>query len=126
MNSVLVVDAEIAPDINTYLSELQASHIFHIAHEALANTIRHGKARKVTLRLIHNNGNVILQIQDDGVGFKVPREIRHGHRGLANIQQRALTIGANLSIKSDPANGGTSVTLTLREYQSMLKRTFKP
>ena len=126
VNTILVVDAEIAPDINTYLSELQASHIFHIAHEALANTVRHAKARKVTLKLTHAKSNVVLQIEDDGVGFKVPREIRHGHRGLANIQQRASAIGANLVIKSDPVEGGTTLTLTLREYQSMLKRTFKP
>ncbi len=126
VNTVLVVDAEIAPDINTYLSELQASHIFHIAHEALANTVRHAKARKVTLKLTHANGNVILQIEDDGIGFKAPGQIRHGHRGLANIQQRASTIGASLTIESDPVQGGTILTLILREYQSMLKRTFKP
>ncbi len=127
VNTVVVIDAEIAPDINTYLSELQASHIFHIAHEALSNAARHAKARKVCLILTHQDSKVILQVKDDGIGFKVPKRIPHGHRGLANIQQRAASIGANLDINSDPAaNGGTCLTLTLREYQTMLKRTFKP
>lgn len=124
VNTVLVIDAEIAPDINTYLSELQASHIFHIAHEALANAARHAKARKVRLKLIHQEGNIILQVKDDGVGFNVPQNIPHGHRGLGNIRERASTIGANLEIESDRGEG-TTVTLTLREYQSMLRRTFK-
>ena len=126
VNTVLVIDADIAPDINTYLSELQASHIFHIAHEALSNTARHARARKATVKLTHENGNVILQIEDDGVGFKIPKDIPHGHRGLANIQKRAASIGASLDLKTDPIHGGTCLTLTLREYQSMLRRTFKP
>ena len=126
VNTVLIIDAEIAPDINTFLSELQASHIFHIAHEALSNAARHAKARKVSVILSHQDSKVILQVKDDGIGFKVPKGIPHGHRGLANIQQRASSIGANLDIKSGPANGGTCLTLTLREYQTMLKRTFKP
>ena len=126
VNTVLVIDTVIAPDINIYLSELQASHIFHIAHESLSNSARHAKARKVNFELTHQDGKVILRIQDDGVGFEVPQEIQHGHRGLANIQKRASTIGANLDIKSDPDQGGTCLTLTLREYQTILKRTFKP
>jgi signal transduction histidine kinase len=126
VNTVLIIDADIAPDINTYLSELQTSHVFHIAHEALSNAARHAKARKVSIKLTHENSNVILQVKDDGIGFKVPKNIPHGHRGLGNIQERAATIGANLEIDSDPHDGGTTVTLTLREYQTMLKRTFKP
>ena len=125
VNTVLIIDTDIAPDINTYLSELQASHIFHIAHEALANAARHAKARKVSLKLIHKDGNIILHVNDDGVGFKVPDNVPHGHRGLGNIRERASAIGANLDLKSERGEG-TTVTLTLREYQSMLKRTFKP
>jgi signal transduction histidine kinase len=126
VNTLLIIDADIAPDINTYLSELQASHIFHIAHEALSNTARHAKARKVSISLNRSNGTVRLEIEDDGVGFNVPKNIAHGHHGLANIQKRASLLGAHLDIKSDPNGGGTLVTLKLREYQSMLKRTFKP
>lgn len=127
VNTLLIIDADIAPDINTYLSELQASHIFHIAHEALSNTARHAKARKASISLTRHNGTVTLQIEDDGIGFKVPKKIEHGHRGLANIQKRASLLGADLEVKGNNSTGsGTCVTLRLREYQSMLKRTFKP
>jgi signal transduction histidine kinase len=126
VNTVLIIDTDIAPDINTYLSELQASHIFHIAHEALSNTARHAQARKANISLTHNDGMVTLQVKDDGTGFQVPKKIAHGHRGLANIQKRASLLGASLDIESDRNGGGTCITLKLREYQSMLKRTFKP
>ncbi|MEW5960557.1 MAG: GAF domain-containing sensor histidine kinase [Chloroflexota bacterium] len=126
VNTLLIIDTDIAPDINTYLSELQASHIFHIAHEILSNTARHAKARKVHISLTRNNGTITLQIEDDGVGFKIPQKITHGHHGLANIQKRASLLGANLKIESNANGSGTCVTLKLREYQSMLKRTFKP
>jgi signal transduction histidine kinase len=126
VNTLLIIDADIAPDINTYLSELQASHIFHIAHEVLSNTARHAKARKVNISLTRNNGTVTLQIEDDGVGFEIPKKIAHGHHGLANIQKRASLLGADLNIQSGSNGNGTQITLKLREYQSMLRRTFKP
>ena len=126
VNTLLIIDADIAPDINTYLSELQASHIFHIAHEVLSNTARHAKARKVNISLTRNNGTVTLQIEDDGVGFEVPKKITPGHHGLANIQKRASLLGADLDIQSGSNGNGTQITLKLREYQSMLRRTFKP
>jgi signal transduction histidine kinase len=124
VNTVLIIETNIAPDINTYLSDLQASHIFHIAHETLSNTARHARARKVSLSLTHNNGFVVLKIEDDGTGFRVPQKIDHGHHGLANIQKRAALLGAQLTVHSNPAAGGTSLTVSLREYNSVLKRTF--
>lgn len=122
VNTILTIHTNIDPDINDYLSDLQESHIFHIAHEALANSARHARARKVLVSLTHNNGIVTLKVEDDGIGFKVPKQIRHGHHGLANIKERASLLGANLSIESSPYQG-TSVTVTLKEYQSMLKRS---
>ena len=124
VNTTLNIQADIAPDINIYLSELQASHVFHIAHEALSNAARHAKARTVTIDLSQKEGTVTLKVKDDGTGFEVPEKIKHGHHGLANMKTRAAALGANLDIESNSRQTGTCVTLTLREYQSILKRSF--
>jgi signal transduction histidine kinase len=113
INSTFSIDSEIDANINHYLNESQASHIFHIAHEALANVIRHSKGRKIQLNLTRSNGFVTLLVKDDGVGFKPPTRIKHGHHGLANMQKRvSLLGGAKFDIDSSP-NQGTRVMLTL-------------
>ena len=93
------------------MSELQASHIFHIAHEALSNAARHAHAKKVWLSLTYQMDTITLQIEDDGLGFRVPDTISSGHRGLANIQKRASILGAALEIDSAPGRG-TRLKLT--------------
>jgi PAS domain S-box-containing protein len=112
INTILAIEATLDPEINAYLSDEQASHIFHIAHEALANVVRHAKARKANLRLTGNGDHVILKIEDDGVGFEPPTLVSHGHHGLANIQERASLLDADLNIDSTP-DQGTRLTLTL-------------
>ena len=87
--------------------------MFHIAHEALANVIRHSKGRKILLNLTRNNGLIILMIEDDGIGFVPPTKIKHGHHGLANMQKRvSLLGGAKFDIDSG-SREGTRVSLTL-------------
>jgi PAS domain S-box-containing protein len=112
INTLLTIEADIDPDINTYLNESQASHVFHIAHEALANVVRHSKARKLRLTLVKNKKVITLLIEDDGIGFEPPTQIEHGHHGLANVKERASLLRATFNIDSAP-DQGTRFTLTL-------------
>jgi signal transduction histidine kinase len=112
VNTLLSIQANIDTEINYYLTDLQASHIFHIAHEALSNAARHARAKRITLALTREDVRVILRVEDDGIGFIMPQLDRHGHHGLANIQKRAAILEANLEIDSAP-NRGTRLTLTL-------------
>lgn len=113
VNTMLSIQAEISPDINAYLTEAQASHVFHICHEALSNTARHAKARKVYLSLTRKEETITLRVEDDGIGFVPPPEINLGHHGLANIQARVSQLGATLKIESAPPQG-TRLTVILR------------
>ncbi len=45
-----------------------ATHLYHIAQEAVNNAIKHGQARNVLVRLTAENGYGTLLIADDGVG----------------------------------------------------------
>lgn len=113
VNTLLPVQVEIDPEINVYVNELQASHIFHIAHEALSNAARHAQADQVYLRLTRRADSLTLTIEDDGVGFQVPESILPGHHGLANIQKRASILGAEFELDSAPGRGSRlKVTLS--------------
>jgi signal transduction histidine kinase len=112
VNNLLPMYTEIDTDINKHLSDLQASHIFHIAHETLSNVARHAQARQVYFSLTKNKDNIVLQIEDDGIGFDPPTTVEYGHHGLANIQKRVALLNATLNIDSTP-NQGTRITVTV-------------
>ena len=84
--------------------------LFRIAQESLSNTARHSKATKTDLRLWEENGNIYLQIVDNGVGFNIDKtEATLGH-GLANMQRRSQKVGGGIQIDSAPDKGTTVLT----------------
>ncbi|MCJ7716088.1 MAG: GAF domain-containing sensor histidine kinase [Anaerolineales bacterium] len=94
---------EIKTPLNTNYQSMVA--LFRIAQESLSNTARHSKATKTDLRLWEENGNVYLQIVDDGVGFNIDKtEANLGH-GLANMQRRSQKAGGGIQIDSAPEKG---------------------
>jgi PAS domain S-box-containing protein len=111
VNTTLLIQAEVTPEVDTCLSEAQASHVFHICHEALSNVVRHAKARQVQFSLTRKEEMVIIQVKDDGIGFELPPKINPGHHGLANIQTRVAQLAASLNIESAPRQG-TRLTVT--------------
>lgn len=113
VNTHFPIEATISPNISAYLTEAQASHTFHIAHEALANAARHAKPNHLWLNLTCIDGTVTLRVEDDGIGFELPSEIIPGHHGLGNMQNRAAQLGGMLKIDSAPRQG-TRVTVTYR------------
>ena len=76
---------------------------YRIAQEALNNIIKHANATQVNVHL--QLGDCLrLSIIDDGVGFD-PASIPPDHLGLKIMRERAETVGAKLSIYSEPGEG---------------------
>jgi signal transduction histidine kinase len=84
-----------------------ASHLYHIAQEAVSNAIKHGKARHIEIHLRGTSASAVLMVRDSGCGIAPgPRE--HSGMGLDIMKHRATMIGGALAIAS---NGhGTTVT----------------
>jgi signal transduction histidine kinase len=82
--------------------------VFLFFKEALANVVRHARARRVELRAQVERGEYVLAVRDDGVGFD-PANAREGV-GLKSLRERARDLRGHLSIDSRPG-GGTTVTL---------------
>lgn len=85
--------------------------LYRIAQEALYNIVKHAQAQRVTLRLYQADVNVVLEIEDDGVGFN-PTDAFPGHLGLHSMRERAHRLSGTMKIKSTPA-WGTSVCVSL-------------
>ena len=82
--------------------------LLRIAHEALNNAIRHARAEHVTVRLARDDGVIVVEVADDGIGFdpQAP-DLRSRHLGLTSMEERARESGGRLRIKSGPGPGTT-------------------
>jgi signal transduction histidine kinase len=106
------VDCEFTCEAEGSLEESgTATHLYRIAEEATRNALRHGRARRIDLRLSLEGGCLVLAVRDDGSGLPPPAARGQG-LGLRIMAHRAAIIGASLSFET-PAPSGTLVTCRL-------------
>ncbi|NTV65787.1 MAG: sensor histidine kinase, partial [Oscillochloris sp.] len=77
--------------------------LYRIAQEALNNVVKHAHASQAVLTL-HMGETVRLSVADNGAGFD-PLTVTADHLGLKIMRERAETIGAKLSVYSEPGEG---------------------
>ncbi|AGZ44284.1 HAMP domain-containing sensor histidine kinase [Actinoplanes friuliensis] len=101
----LAVQRQIGPDLPT-LSEDVELVLYRVAQEGLTNVARHADARHAALILRREGDGVELRIRDDGRGVGTASE----GAGIHGMRERALLIGAALTVAPGP-EGGTDVSL---------------
>jgi signal transduction histidine kinase len=106
-------DLRIDDEATTLLSPDQSIDTLQIAREAISNSLRHGRATAITVRLQQSNREVGLLVQDNGVGFDA--SLRGSGHGLGNMKARARRLGADARVESRPG-AGTRVVVTLPAF----------
>ena len=87
------------------LSEQYIVNLWHIFQEAFSNIEKYSRAKTVSVSLAVSDGNLNLDVADDGVGFDLEKaELGRGY-GLPNIKDRAERLGGVLLIESSPGKG---------------------
>jgi signal transduction histidine kinase len=89
------------------LSDKTQDGLYRIAQEALNNALKHAKANQILLSLNGNPTSVILEIIDDGIGFKPDQAVEGGGLGLDGMIERAELLGGKLTLTSNPGKGTT-------------------
>jgi signal transduction histidine kinase len=84
--------------------------LLRVAQEALANVAKHARAGRVGVTLSYVDGEVIVDVRDDGVGFH-PDDPAPGF-GLRGMRQRAERLAGVLDVESEPG-AGTAVSVRL-------------
>ncbi len=97
------------PPNNNKLSLELRRNIPPLFKEVLNNIRKHSQASHVAIQLYCRDGNLVLEVKDDGVGFDMSKT-KSGD-GLKNFQNRAVEMAAELSVVSQPKSG-TTVKLT--------------
>lgn len=78
---------------------------YRIVQEALTNSLRHaaGHAPRVDARL--EDGQLVIEVADDGPGFDAHTAPAAGHLGLAFLRERVQLLGGSLHLRSAPGAG---------------------
>ena len=92
-------------EVDARLDAEAATQLLQMAREALSNAIRHSGAPQARLSVHVIEGDVVLTVEDDGRGFDRTVPPRAGHLGLANLHDRAVSVGGSLEISSRPGSG---------------------
>lgn len=86
--------------------------VFRVIQESLTNVVRHSGASRASVTTRAGGGALVTTIEDDGVGIGRDAPIHLG--GLRQMRERALLVGASLSLGPGP-RGGTRVELRVPE-----------
>jgi PAS domain S-box-containing protein len=100
------------PSETLTLTQEQANGMFRIFQEILTNIARHAHATETTVELTLQEGNLVLQANDNGVGVLQKDIDSPQSLGLVGMQERAVILGGKTTFKSDPGVG-TTVIVTI-------------
>jgi signal transduction histidine kinase len=100
-------------------------NLLRIGQEAVANAVKHGHARQVSIELRYALQSVCLTVSDDGRGFATTQAPPTGHFGLLDMRERAQSMGSHLQVESNPG-GGTRIAVEVPiKFQEANNEKFK-
>jgi signal transduction histidine kinase len=90
--------------------------IFSVVQEAITNAKKHARASRIDIKVGPNDGDLVVVIHDNGVGFDVNDVAdgydKRGSLGMLNMKERAEIVDGSLSVSSQPGRG-TTITMRL-------------
>lgn len=95
------------------LPRLTKLTLYRIAVEAIHNVIKHARASRYEVNLDRRGDQVVLSVEDNGVGFDQGQVALRSGRGLHNIRERARAIGGQVAWSASRFSSGTRFELTL-------------
>lgn len=106
----------IGDDTIDCLDAEQMNVLYRIVQESLTNIAKHAEAQSVTVMIENHMNNVMLEIDDDGVGFD-PEKIKinqfeRKNLGILGMQERVRLISGEFQLKSREGEG-TSIMVKI-------------
>jgi ligand-binding sensor domain-containing protein/two-component sensor histidine kinase len=94
-------------NIRGHLTEDVEHNLFRIAQEAVANVVKHARAKSIAVMLREDEEAIQLTVADDGAGFDTSRSFasRTGHFGIIGMRERAERLGGRFRLVSEPGSG---------------------
>ena len=97
-------------DVTDSLPKDVALCVYRVAQEALRNVVKHAGTEEARVSLIRSGRELILTVQDRGVGFDAAEVRSRAGLGLSSMGERVRLVRGELSVDSEPGQG-TTVTV---------------
>ena len=109
--SPLTISMELAID-DAHVDRAHAAATYRILQETLTNVLRHASATHVTLSLVEDEGMLVAEVIDDGIGI-APSAVRGANSlGMIGMRERAAALDGTVDV-APVAGGGTRVLLRI-------------
>jgi PAS domain S-box-containing protein len=108
------------PNDDIIIDQERATALFRILQETLTNVARHANATHVSVRLVKEEGTLILEVHDNGKGINKEELLADRSLGILGMRERALLLGGGLTITGAPGQG---TTIEIRIKDSGQKKT---
>jgi PAS domain S-box-containing protein len=95
------------PEDDIVTDQERATALFRIFQETLTNVARHANATTINVRLTKGNGDLLLEVQDNGKGVSLQDLSAGKSMGIVGMRERALLLGGELIITGAPGEGTT-------------------
>ncbi|RYY60188.1 MAG: PAS domain-containing sensor histidine kinase, partial [Comamonadaceae bacterium] len=92
-------------DEDLELQEPYATAVFRMVQESLVNIGKHARAAHVKVRVAREGGEMLLSVEDDGVGFQAAQPRKPQSFGLVGLRERAHVLKGKVQITSAPGRG---------------------
>lgn len=99
------VRAELIQDGDENIPAAVQQELYHIAREALNNSLKHSLATRLTVRLLYRPHETALEVEDDGAGFDSVEAMEAGGMGMRTMRERSQRLGAELEIRTAKGQG---------------------
>jgi signal transduction histidine kinase len=103
----IVVEFETVRMENVRLPIEIETTLFRIVQEALTNIGLHSEASQVDVLISRNNKQVVVIVEDNGIGFTLPTTSSEQHLGLFGMRERIEMLGGEFTVESKLGEGTT-------------------
>ncbi len=100
-----------AHNIPEKLEPIVEINTYRICQELLNNALKYSKATKIFLQLFCRENKLIIQIEDNGVGFDKTK-VKQDSLGMNTLKERVALLSGEIEIESAP-NKGTNIFIEL-------------
>jgi signal transduction histidine kinase len=106
LNNTIDFITDIAPDFPVLDKNLEVT-LFRIVQEFINNSIKHGFARKITIKMVSDpaEGKLFIVLKDNGKGFDVKKAEEFGGNGLRNVKSRVESYSGIVNMSSTLGTG---------------------
>ncbi|UII25145.1 PAS domain-containing protein [Fulvivirga maritima] len=94
-------------------------HLYRVTQEAINNILKYAKASQASVQLMAYNDEVVLTIEDDGIGFLYHEKMEDETQsfGLRSMKNRVNSLSGNIEVETSPENGTVIIVEVPFKYE---------